>query len=577
LDPNLSDWLAEASRRVDWRLASDWLITLAGELSPPHARGECHGAISTESISIHADLATGPHSVTLSPGGSQHQSFLAPEQVDAAVRCCPRSDVYSLGVVFYRLLGHRLPFRSPDRQELTREILQDDPQPPRQLDIDIPASVERVCLAMLAKDPAARPANAAVLLQDLRDALSEAEPASRGAIPQAGGVRRADAARAPCLLVSGRAVVGSAETVEATLASRLGTVLRRSGSTWVLRPHASGNAPLTPREVLTRTLSTLRQLADEGQAGVFVVELADDDTLNHRPMWVRTRVAPGRVFLEPVSVSTVRRWVPEADRDETGHRWVIRSGSEHLTLFVDATILPTDERPLVGRTATLAILNARWDQASEGLGQTVLLCGPAGTGKTRLVRELKRHAFTGRWVEWTCLPGRATHLADPAVRFFADALACGTETERRQAEATTAVSPRDRWHRSLTDWLKSQTALGPTAFVVEDIHWADPVTLTFLHSLVELEVRDRLLIVFTARPEFESPWGSRANQTLITLSRLTRRQAADLYSGVTGMTAPSALLDELMAASGGIPQSVEGFAEAVLRANPDHPTPRPHS
>jgi len=65
------------------------------------------------------------------------------------------------------------------------------------------------------------------------------------------------------------------------------------------------------------------------------------------------------------------------------------------------------------------------------------------------------------------------------------------------------------------------------------------------------------------RPEFETPWGSRAHQTQIALSRLPARHAAALYSAVAGEPAPSDdVVADLMAASDGIPLFVEGFALA---------------
>src|SRR5262245_50963187 len=45
--------------------------------------------------------------------------------------------------------------------------------------------------------------------------------------------------------------------------------------------------------------------------------------------------------------------------------------------------------PLVGRTEELALLQQRWEQAQQGVGQVVLLSGEPGIGKSRLVQELK--------------------------------------------------------------------------------------------------------------------------------------------------------------------------------------------
>ena len=47
--------------------------------------------------------------------------------------------------------------------------------------------------------------------------------------------------------------------------------------------------------------------------------------------------------------------------------------------------------PMVGRQQELGLLHERWGQATDGLGQVVLLSGEAGIGKSRLVQALKEH------------------------------------------------------------------------------------------------------------------------------------------------------------------------------------------
>src|SRR5687767_12683840 len=47
--------------------------------------------------------------------------------------------------------------------------------------------------------------------------------------------------------------------------------------------------------------------------------------------------------------------------------------------------------PLVGREVEVALLQERWAQVTDGLGQVVVLSGEAGIGKSRLVQVLKEH------------------------------------------------------------------------------------------------------------------------------------------------------------------------------------------
>ena len=46
------------------------------------------------------------------------------------------------------------------------------------------------------------------------------------------------------------------------------------------------------------------------------------------------------------------------------------------------------QTPLTGRDTELSLLEDRWEQAQEGMGQVVLVIGEAGLGKSRLVRTL---------------------------------------------------------------------------------------------------------------------------------------------------------------------------------------------
>ena len=63
------------------------------------------------------------------------------------------------------------------------------------------------------------------------------------------------------------------------------------------------------------------------------------------------------------------------------------------------TDVMTSRDPLVGRREELAFLGDRLADARAGSGHVVLVCGPAGIGKTRLVEELAA-AADGMQIGW---------------------------------------------------------------------------------------------------------------------------------------------------------------------------------
>ena len=110
--------------------------------------------------------------------------YMSPEQmrgehVDA------RSDIFSLGCVFYELLTGVKPFDAESLHSVLYKVLQSQPRPPRELVPDLPGVVQHLLERALAKDRAQRFANGGELLRAVQEAR-EAVASGRGDQPLAG-------------------------------------------------------------------------------------------------------------------------------------------------------------------------------------------------------------------------------------------------------------------------------------------------------------------------------------------------------------------------------------------------------
>ncbi len=97
--------------------------------------------------------------------------YMSPEQLRGD-ETTPRSDIYSVGILLYHCLTGRPPF-SGDARSVARQQMHDDPTPPRDLKIAIPAELEAIILKALSKDPGDRYPSASAMLEDLQRNLRE--------------------------------------------------------------------------------------------------------------------------------------------------------------------------------------------------------------------------------------------------------------------------------------------------------------------------------------------------------------------------------------------------------------------
>ena len=98
--------------------------------------------------------------------------YFSPEHTRSSESLDSRSDVFSLGTMFYELLVGTLPFRGESMGERMRKIRDVDPVLPRRLNPGLPGDLQNVCLKALEKNPMDRYGSAREMAEDLQRFLA---------------------------------------------------------------------------------------------------------------------------------------------------------------------------------------------------------------------------------------------------------------------------------------------------------------------------------------------------------------------------------------------------------------------
>ncbi|NUR74178.1 MAG: protein kinase [Hamadaea sp.] len=159
--------LLSGGRTVPWRKAAAIIAQTAAALASAHEHGVVHRDVSAANILL---SATGvkliDFGICVTPGHHDLDeelllgtpAYIAPERLEGHPGAYA-SDVFSLGVILYRMLTGRAPFPTTADQELFTIHRTWSPRPlPAAL--NVPDAVAGLCQMALAKDPAARPSAA---------------------------------------------------------------------------------------------------------------------------------------------------------------------------------------------------------------------------------------------------------------------------------------------------------------------------------------------------------------------------------------------------------------------------------
>lgn len=183
-------------KRLNYREAAQLVATVAEALHYAHKQGLVHRDVKPGNILIGKDgqpyvvdfgLALREENIGRGPKYAGTPAYMSPEQARGeGHRVDGRSDIFSLGVVFYELLSGRKPFRGDTQAELFEQVTSYEAKPLRQFDEKLPKELERICHKAMAKRASERYSSAHDLAEDLRLFLSEQTVIQSGTSP--GGI-----------------------------------------------------------------------------------------------------------------------------------------------------------------------------------------------------------------------------------------------------------------------------------------------------------------------------------------------------------------------------------------------------
>lgn len=149
---------------------------IALALDYAHVKGVIHRDVKPDNVMLVKDSSVkvmdfGIARVTAAPGLTATNTYLgtpvysAPEAIDPN-EVTTQSDLYSLGIVLYRMLCNRVPFEAPSPLRVV-ELHRTAPLPPFAPELEVPAAVEKMVRRLAAKDKNDRYPSAEAFLHDL--------------------------------------------------------------------------------------------------------------------------------------------------------------------------------------------------------------------------------------------------------------------------------------------------------------------------------------------------------------------------------------------------------------------------
>jgi serine/threonine protein kinase len=523
--------------------------------------------------------------------------YTSPEQARGRADIDGRSDIFSLGCVFFEVLTGEPPFSGDTPLEVMTRVCSGRVPPISSRRAGVPPELEALVHHMLSPQPAARPRSAAELARQFMDLER-----------RLGGIREVDKAPKPPPSHHSRTL---SENEEHLYCGMLVALARRSEDPVPsLTERRLGPRPITSPEnhrlpaliideesrmaevhrlleihscsldhlvsrtlfvsaqsactaeeqalILAQAALALRELEPDARMviatgrAVFIGRLPEGHLMELLPT-LMVGQAPGCIRLD----STTNRLLPS--------RFAVSGPPDNLLLLAETRTVGSDKpreikgvpSPFVGRERDLETLHLLWrDSAEDHALRTVLVLGEAGLGKTRLVREFLV-SLGDRAPALLRAGGTLVRKQTPCPALRSLYMAAGVDL----METTPTVL-----EEPIIALMKQRSESKGLILLLEDLQWADAASLAVIDQVMAALDDRRILVIGLGRLEVEDRFpGLFAARSLeyIRLRPLTRKQGEGLVRTHL-VKVDRTTLDFIMDRWGGSPRFLEEICLATL-------------
>jgi len=561
--------------------------------------------------------------------------YMAPEQAQDGGVVDPRADVFSLGCVLLECLTGTPAFTGEHMMAVLAKVLFAEPPRVCELRPEVPAALEQLLTRMLAKDPEVRPRDCVAVLEALT--VMDTQSGRGGASRPVAALTRGERRTISVVLIEGQAEPADADEtrdlVRATAVAGLRDGAQAFGGR--LEPLHDGSLVVsiggaglaTDRATQAARCALWLHRHVDGRA--LALATGYDEITGKRAAAEAIDRAAALLARSRRAAGTSREPAPVAIDETTAGlldgRFDVRESTMGAFLHGErelvqgARLLLNKPTTCVGRDHELAMLDELVAGClDESEAQAVLVTGPAGIGKSRLLHELlirvrQRREPPAVWMGRgdTLRAGAALGLLGQAIRGACgirgdeplverrDKLSArvqqlfdasqarriiellgeiagvgfpGHDSELLRAVRSNAQLMTDELRRAFIDFLRAACKEQPVVLVLENLHWGDLPTVRFIDAALRENAEAPWMVLALARPEvhelFPRLWAERRTQELV-LRQLSKRASERLVRQVLGDELGSEHLARIVAHADGNAFYLEELVRAAAEQRAD--------